>query len=273
MHGLEGKRVAVTGPRRSDQLSKLIEKMGGIPIIRPAQGTVYLEGSDVSVQIADFMKGDFDWLILTTGIGTDLLCKHAESAGLLEPFLEKLKQLKVAARGYKTVNLVKRLGIEPTVRDDDGTTSGIIRAMADFELSGCRIAIQNYGDSLPHLTEWLSSRGATYEELLPYRHVPPEQETLSLLISEMLNGSIDAVAFTSTPQVKFLFQYAQETGQADQLLHAFHGPVVALAVGKVTAEALRSQGVQRILAPEEQRMGSMVHLLADYYAQGGSTAQ
>ncbi len=40
---LEGKRIALTGPRRAEELGKLIENMGGIPLYRPAQGTVFLK--------------------------------------------------------------------------------------------------------------------------------------------------------------------------------------------------------------------------------------
>jgi len=41
--------------------------------------------------------------------------------------------------------------------------------------------------------------------------------------------------------------------------------VLAAAVGKVTAEALREEGVERLLAPDLERMGAMIVELARFY--------
>ncbi len=39
---------------------------------------------------------------------------------------------------------------------------------------------------------------------------------------------------------------------------AFEKQVLAAAVGKVTAEAIRDEGVKRVLAPDIERMGAMI---------------
>ena len=41
--------------------------------------------------------------------------------------------------------------------------------------------------------------------------------------------------------------------------------VLAAAVGKVTAEAIRDEGVKRVLAPDIERMGAMIIELSRYY--------
>ncbi|MDP4107042.1 MAG: uroporphyrinogen-III synthase, partial [Bacillota bacterium] len=41
--------------------------------------------------------------------------------------------------------------------------------------------------------------------------------------------------------------------------------VTAAAVGKVTAEALKEEGVERIITPEIERMGAMIIELSNYY--------
>ena len=40
---------------------------------------------------------------------------------------------------------------------------------------------------------------------------------------------------------------------------------VATAVGKVTAEALREEAIERIVVPEHERMGAMIIELAHYF--------
>ncbi len=266
MKKLEGKRVAITGPRKSEEISVLIANMGGVPLVRPAQGTVFLQNADIEAQVSSFIEREQDWMILTTGIGTDLMIRNADNAGLAEPFLNKLRSIQVAARGYKTVNALKKHGITPTVRDDDGTVAGIIRAMEPYSLAGKRVVVQFYGDVSPQLVQWLTAKDAVFEEILPYRHVAPEPEVMEKLVTEIVEGELDAVAFTSTPQVRFTFEHARRTGRAAQLQQAFETNTVALAIGKVTAETIREEGVERIVSPEVERMGSMIVRLADYYA-------
>lgn len=38
---MAGKRVALAGPRKADEMALLVVKMGGEPVHRPAQGTVF----------------------------------------------------------------------------------------------------------------------------------------------------------------------------------------------------------------------------------------
>ncbi|TDG00380.1 uroporphyrinogen-III synthase [Paenibacillus piri] len=265
MSKLEGKRIALTGPRKAAELSVIVEKLGGIPLVRPAQGTVAVEKEQVEAELREFLQKSADWIILTTGIGTEMLYQAAEAMGSADAFVKRLKGTKIAARGYKTTRYLKTIGLTPTVRDDDGTTAGLIRAFQACDIRGSRVALQLYGDHAPRLVQWLKERQTDVYQILPYLHVPPDLAVLDTLISEIRRGEIDAVTFTSTPQVRFMMAYARERGDAEQLLAAFAGTTVAVAVGKVTAEALREEGVERVVAPEEERMGSMMVTLARYY--------
>ncbi|MCP8968402.1 uroporphyrinogen-III synthase [Ectobacillus ponti] len=267
MGKLTGKRVALAGPRKAEELSRLVANLGGIPLIRPAQGTVFLDDSHVEQEIHDIIAGAFDWLIATTGVGLDKLHQAAEAMGRAEEFAAALGRLSIAARGYKTVNMLKKWGLQPLVRDDDGSTAGLMRELASHDLRQKRVALQLHGDPAPKLVAWLEEQGAEFHEILPYHHVPPKPDMLELLVGELLAGDIDAVNFTSTPQARFLMEYAREKGVAEQVLAAFAGPVVAVAVGKVTAQALREAGITRIVVPEEERMGSAIVKLAQYYEQ------
>lgn len=267
MRRLEGKRIAITGPRKAAELSVIVEKQGGIPLIRPAQGTVAIEKEKVEAELQQLLDVGGDWIIFTTGVGTEMLYKVAEEMGAAEAFVEQLRRMNIAARGYKTVNYLKTLGLTPTVRDDDGTTVGILRALQPYDMKGRRVALQLYGDHAPRLVQWLKEQQADYYEILPYLHVPPELEVVDTLLSEIVRREVDAVTFTSTPQVRFLMAYAREKGLEEPLLAAFRESTVAVAVGKVTAEALRDEGIERVVAPEEERMGSMIVALGHYYEQ------
>ncbi|OUS74359.1 uroporphyrinogen-III synthase [Paenibacillus sp. MY03] len=262
---MEGVTVAVTGPRKAEEIGRMIAKFGGETVVRPAQGTVFLDDSMIEKQLRDLIRQPADWLLLTTGVGTEALLQTSERLGLTAPFLEALGKMKVGARGYKTVNVLRKLGITPVIRDNDGTTAGMLAEMGDADLRGKRVVLQLYGDPAPKITGKLRERGAVCEELLPYRHVPPEGDSVEVLIDEVLRGAVQAVAFTSTVQVRCVMNVAAALGKREALLRAFGDGVLAVAVGKVTAEALTEEGVERVLYPEEERMGSMVVAISKYY--------
>ncbi|MCK8488182.1 uroporphyrinogen-III synthase [Paenibacillus sp. MBLB2552] len=263
---LEGKRVALTGPRRAEELGKLVENMGGTPLYRPAQGTVLLDDVALRNGIVDWVEHPPDWSIFTTGMGLDALFEMAGDMNVAERLQEHLRAGKIAARGYKTVNALKKRELTPIVRDDDGSTEGLIRGLSEHELRGASVLLQLHGDPAPRLVAWLEGQGAQCRQLLPYRHIAPPAEELEQLLSDILAGEVDAVTFTSGPQVRFLMEHAERQGRLADLMKALEGPVLAVAVGKVTAAGLYEAGVPRVLAPKEERMGSMMVELARYYA-------
>jgi uroporphyrinogen-III synthase len=267
MKRLEGKVIALAGSRKLDEISKIITNLGGTPLVRPAQGTVFLDDSKLEDDLRELVAGKYDWFIFTTGIGTETLYKIAEKLGLGEEFLQTISQAKVAARGYKTVNMLKKLGITPVVRDDDGSTAGLVRVLSAHLSKKSKVALQLHGDPAPKLLSYLEEQQAEYKEILPYQHIPPKQEVLEQLIDEIIMGKVDAVNFTSTPQARFLFSFARKSGQLDAVLEAFTNKVVAVAVGKVTAAALRDEGVERVVVPEVERMGSAIIALENFYAE------
>lgn len=266
MGGLQGKHVAVTGARKGSEISTLIEKQGGIPYIRPTQGTIFMNESQIEGELDKLFKAQADWLILTTGIGTKTLLDGAQKLGRERELLDLMQHTRVASRGYKTKAVLRELGIVPDVQDDDGTVRGLIRAFDGIDLQGKNIALQLYGEKSDKLTSWLKKAGAHAFEVMPYEHIPPEIEEVTKFIEEIQSGQFDAIAFTSALQVTFLFDLAEQLGMRDVIVKALNGPVVAVAVGVVTAEALEDAGVQRIIQPKLQRMGAMIATLNQYFA-------
>ena len=266
MKKLQGKRIAIVASRKVEEQSAIVKNLGGHPVLRPAQGTVFLSDTvNIEAEITKVMEGYFDWVILTTGIGLETLVKIARQMGEEEAFLAALRKVKIAARGYKTVNMLKKLELTPDVRDTDGSTAGLVQALSAHNLQNARVALQLHGDPAPLLVGWLQEQQAEFHEILPYKHIPPERDVLQTLLQEILERQVDAVSFTSTPQVRFLFAYAKEQGAKDRLVAAFEEDVIALSVGKVTAQVLREEGVTRIVIPENERMGSALMTLAKYY--------
>lgn len=263
---LAGIRVALTGPRKSKEMSLLVEKMGGIPLIRPAQGTVFLDDRNIRDGLVSWISDPPDWTVLTTGMGLDAIFDMAEDMEIADQLLDVLSESSIAARGYKTVNALRKRKLTPLVRDDDGSTDGLIREFAPHELAGQKVMLQLHGETAPKLVGWLEEQGAQVRQVLPYRHVPPEEGELEQLLNEILLHEVDAVAFTSGPQVRFLVEYAASKGKLEAMREAFRHGVVPASVGRVTANAMREEGIEALVVPEDEKMGALIVELGRYYA-------
>ncbi len=53
---MAGKRVALAGPRKADEMAMLVAKMGGEPVQRPAQGTVFLDDIELRNAVVSWVK-------------------------------------------------------------------------------------------------------------------------------------------------------------------------------------------------------------------------
>lgn len=264
-NGLKGKRIAIGGSRKTEEMCNIIEKQGGIPLKRALQGIVFLAEEEVQPDLQKFIREGADWIVLTTGIGLETLVNLSEKLTVKEEFLHILQNAKIASRGYKTLAALKKLAIKPDAVDEDGTTRGLMRALENVDFKGKKIMIQLHGETAPVLTKFFEERGAKVFKILPYRHIPPEEETVSNLCAEIISRTIDAICFTTAVQVRSLFDFARMKGIDNGIVQAFKTNVVAAAVGKVTAEALREEGVERIVSPETERMGAMIIELSRFY--------
>lgn len=263
--GLDGRKIVIAGSRKTEEMSILIEKQGGVPVLRPLQGTVFLAEQELESDIHHFINFGADWTIFTTGIGLTTLIDMSEKMGVGEEFLACIHQANVASRGYKTFAALKKIGLTPSIVDDDGTNRGLIRKLESVDFHRKKVMVQLHGEKAPALISFLEKRGAEVMQLLPYRHIPPQRDTVQKLCTELKQNKIDAICFTTAIQVRSLFSFAKETGQYEELMEAFKSQALAVAVGKVTAEALSEEGIEEYLVPQNERMGAMIIELSHHY--------
>lgn len=263
---LQDKRIVIAGSQKIDEMAEIIERRGGIPIARSLQGLTDSDSAEVEDDVKRFIEQGADWFIFTTGIGFEAMYQAAERLNALPEFEERLKEAKVACRGYKTNAFLKKSGIHPVVCDDDGTIASMVEKLQVFDFTDQRVWIQLHGELSSQLFQFIESKGGMdVQAVLPYRYHAPDRDTLSAITNELIEGEVDAVCFTTRVQVEYLFDYARETERHDEVKSVFEHGVLAAAVGKVTAEALRGEGVERIIVPEKERMGAMIVEIAHYY--------
>lgn len=262
---LTNKHIAIAASRKTDEMIEIIERQGGTGAVRSLQGTVFPAGDTLKRSMEEVFSAAPEWYVFTTGIGVKSIIETAEQMGKKEVFINLLKEADVAVRGYKTYNAMKELGIDPAVRDDDGTTKGLMRQLDGADTINKKVMVQLHGVSSPVLYNFLKSKGAAHIlEVLPYQHVEPDQETVRLLCSELKSGTYHALCFTTAIQVHSLFRYAEKNECAEDVRVILTEKVTAVSVGKVTTEALHEEGVDNVIAPENERMGAMIITLAKH---------
>jgi uroporphyrinogen-III synthase len=111
------------------------------------------------------------------------------------------------------------------------------------ELSGRRIVVPETRE-LGQLLRMLEQRGA---DTVPCPMIAEDARVIAI-ISEMAAGRVDAIAFTSAPQVRRFRDVARAFGREAELRQGFERTVVA-AVGPIVAAELDALGVEVNVRP------------------------
>jgi uroporphyrinogen-III synthase len=250
------------------EMASLIERHGGIPYSAPVLQEVYLKDSpEVQQLIADVCDGRVDVVVLLTGVGTQALVQAAAAMGRQEEFIHCLDQRIVIARSPKPARVLRQHRIHIDVMPPEPYTSeDLVHAIQDIDLHGKEVAVQHYGGPNTFLIRSLKERGAQVREVTLYHWGIPQDETpVYRLVDDLAKGRIDAIAFTSQPQVDNLLAIAGHVGKEELLRHSLNGPVVVASVGPVCSRKLRAQGIKVDVEPEHVHMGNLVMALAEYF--------
>lgn len=248
---LAGRTVAVPEARELEVFAALLERRGArvlrcpLVAIRDAP-----DPAPVLSFVAEFIGQPCDDLILTTGEGLRRIlgCIDRHEPALRVGFVAALSRVRRITRGPKPARALRELGLKPDLAAEPPTTSGIIATLRGENLGGRRVGVQLYGSEPNHaLTEFLEQAGATVVTVAPYVYADAADDAaVRALLERLRAGGVDAIAFTSTPQVERLFAVAP----AEAVSEALSRTLVA-AVGPVVAGALQRHGVTARLMPEE----------------------
>ncbi|MFC7062587.1 uroporphyrinogen-III synthase [Halobacillus seohaensis] len=263
MAGLAGKKIGVAADRSAESISKLIQKHEGHPQIFSIQGKQMLNEQICIENIQYFLKNSFDWVILTTGIGAKTLSDAAYENDLYSSFIDKLNKTNVAIRGKKTLDWCKKHTVNVHRISEDGTMENLLAAFtADQQVEQKQVFLQAYNQDDAQLKEELEKVQCSVYLSKPYSYERPDHEVLSNLKKKIIEQSLDAVVFTSKTQVKNILSEQLDT---KNIVQAFNEQVLAVAVGKVTANELERSGIVNVLQPENPKMGAMIVEIDRYY--------
>ena len=266
---LNGKVIAYVEARMRSEMGSLIQRNGGVPYAAPVLQEIYLKDSpELNQLIDDICLGSVEVVVLITGVGTQALVNVAESMGRQEEFIAALDRRTIIARSPKPARVLRQHNVHIDLMPPEPYTSeDLLVAVKEFDLKGRRVAVQAYGATNNYLTQGLSKLGAQVSEFVVYNWGLPEDTAPAIqLIDDLVKNQIDALAFTSQPQVGNLLEIAAQAGNESSLRECLASPSVAVAsVGPVCTRRLEEAGIRGDVEPEHPHMGNLIQALAEYF--------
>lgn len=258
---LEGMKVVSFESRMTSEMANLIVKQGGQPVIAPSLREVPIEENQPALEFGDrWLAGEFDVLILLTGVGTRHLVRLLETRHPRDRILAAFRQVKVVTRGPKPVRALGEMGLKPDVLvPEPNTWRDLLRTLDErLPIEGKRVAVQEYGVPNEALYDGLSERGALVTRVPVYQWVLPEDlGPLRAAIRDITEGRVDVALFTNTTQVNHMMQVAQQMGLGRSLRRAL-GRVAVGSIGPIASEGLKEYGLPVDMVPDHPRMGQLV---------------
>jgi len=265
-----GLRVLVLESRRARELGLIVTSYGGEPLVAPSMREVPIESNAEAVRfIDDLIAGEFDVVILLTGVGSRVLLDIVQRVqGTRKRLIEALKETVVVCRGPKPLAVMREIDVPVFLTAPEPNTwrellAALDERKSELSLAGLNVAVQEYGASNPDLLAGLESRGAKVTPVPVYQWALPEDvEPLRKAARAIAEGELDVVLFTTATQAVHLMQVAAELRLADRVLAGLQRMVVG-SIGPTTSEELRQRGIPIDLESSHPKMGYLVREAAE----------
>ncbi|WHZ24066.1 MAG: Putative uroporphyrinogen-III synthase, related to YjjA (in BS) [Nitrospira sp.] len=259
--GFQGLTVAAFESRMAAEMTRLIERHGGTPLVAPALREIPLEDNSAALRFGERLLAEgIDVLVLMTGVGTATLFEILHRRHSREAITSALTGVALIARGPKPVAALKALGLQPTLTvPEPNTWIDVVSTLDQYRpVKGLRVAVQEYGLSNPDLLAALKQRGADVFPVPVYRWALPEDiAPLKRVLNEILTGQVQVILITNAAQIDHVVQVLEHEGTTAQFKAACKRMVVA-SIGPTAGERLRHHGIPVDLEPSHGKMGILV---------------
>jgi uroporphyrinogen-III synthase len=262
---LAGKRVVIT--RDASQSSGLFEKLtkrGAVPILLPLVSFAVPE--DYAPLDAALLEWEeFDWVLFTSANAVHAVVTRSSNLGRkLNP---SGKRPHVAVVGPATREEAEGAGFSVGYLARTHLSVALAEELGE-RLRAQRVFLPRSDRANPDLPAALQRLGAKVTEVIAYRTLPPS-DTDQDRVKQAVPGQADAVLFFSPTAVH---NFAELAGR--EQLGLLQSTLAIVAIGPITAGALREFGVQRMVMAADTTAAAVVDALEEHFAgiQKPSTA-
>jgi uroporphyrinogen-III synthase len=249
---LEGRTIALAEARQLEDLAQMLEGEGATALRCPMLSILDVpESGPVLAWLRELCEDRFAYVVLMTGEALRRLLNFAQRDGRRDACIAALARTEIITRGPKPGQVLKEIGLAPTLIAQVPTTDGVIATLRREPLEGRTVGLTLYGEPNPTLEQFLILAGAQVRTVMPYIYAPAtEDDRVVDLIARLESGDVDVLLFTSSSQVDRLYEVAKRRGLLDLLRQGFARTRIA-AVGPVLADHLHKYGSKVDICPEQ----------------------
>ncbi|MCA3580683.1 MAG: uroporphyrinogen-III synthase [Bradyrhizobium sp.] len=248
---LNGYRILILETREEAQFARLLAEQGA-DVLQCPMFTIHdaPDPAPIEAWIRRAIERPLDDLVLMTGEGLRRLMKVVRRIDVEAEFVGSLGKARKFARGPKPGRALREIGLEPQMTTEKPTSEGVAEMLAKLDLSGHRLGLQLYPDK-DHATliAAINAQGAEVDTVLPYVYdAQAADANIVTAIEQMAQGRIDAIALTSSGQVRRLMEVAQAHRCEAQLRDGLERTPIA-SVGPVVSNELKTYGLSTDIYP------------------------
>src|ERR1700736_2754050 len=248
---LNGYRILILETREEAQFSRLLTDQGA-DVLQCPMFTIHdaPDPAPIEAWIRRLIERPCDDLVLMTGEGLRRLRKVAQRMDIEQAFIAAVGKARKFARGPKPGRALREVGLEPQATTETPTSGGIAEMLARVDLRSHRVGLQLYPDrDHSALIDAITAQGAEVDTVLPYVYdAAAADASIVTAIDEMAQSRIDAIALTSSGQVRRLVDVARAHGCEARLRAGLaHTPIAS--VGPVVSDELKSHGLRTDIYP------------------------
>jgi uroporphyrinogen-III synthase len=258
----DSRSILALESRRAAEMEKLITNQGGKAFVAPSMREVPIESNTEAFAFAErLFAGEFDLVILLTGVGTRYLDKVISTRYEPGRFAEALRKLPVFVRGPKPLAVCREMSVPVAgIAAEPNTWRELLAAMEGR--SEKHIAVQEYGKTNAELIAALEERGGEVTRVPVYQwEMPEDTGPLREAVRRLSAKEFDAVLFTTSVQADHLMTIAEQEQMVGPIREGLDHAVIA-SIGPTTTEALNGHGLRPDFEPTHPKMGIMVFELA-----------
>ncbi len=259
--GLENRKIFFGTPAGyAERLSDAISEAGGTAVSVPLIETV-IPAENPGVDSLLMHIADYDYIAFSSRKAIEAF--YEAGAGDIEK--EMLEGITFCAIG-KDAELLEHYGVCAEIVPDESSPQGIVDALAVIDgIAGRSVAVivpEVRGISEPNVVpgfiSGLKNIGMKVSRINAYRTGLAEIEGKDELVSDIISGRYDIIAFTSTAEIEaFLLTMESSTLPHGQVIACF-GPYTAANAGDMGLDV-------DIIADDYSSFSGFVRALEDYY--------
>ena len=250
---LRGRRIMVTRPReQSSELSELLAGLGADVVQIPA---IRVQAASDPSRLRHAVRGapKYDWIVLTSVNGVDFFAAAVEEVAREDAEPVQLPSLCAIgpATGGALIRYFGRADLVARVH----TAEGVVEALTSHgEVAGRRFLLPLAAGARDVLATSLRDRGGEVDQVEAYRTVV-DSSSAEGMRRTLESGRVDMITFTSASSVRGVLELG---GMPD-------GVAIA-AIGPVTANAARAEGMHVDIEAHPHSVPGLVAAITRFYA-------